>query len=159
MIRKKEMHTLATLSRYFNGLAGRTTLRSWLSTGRLNTTSTGGEGRLMEFDSQELQKLRMELINERSARLATAFNSGSNQGAGMSDEQLLDGYTNASLSPEQRGTLWPEIGRRMAESVSFRKFMDFHQAQKAEANRHANERFGNYYNVRDGRTERTEKRK
>ena len=45
MIRKKEIHTLATLSRYFTGLAGRTTLRSWLSTGRLNTTSTGGEGR------------------------------------------------------------------------------------------------------------------
>ena len=154
MIRKKEIHTLATLSRYFIGLAGRTTLRSWLSTGRLNTTSTGGEGRLMEFDSQELQKLRMELINERSARLATAFSSGSNQGAGLSDEELLDGYTNKSFSPEQRGSLWPEIGKRMAESVSFRKFMDFHQAQKAEANRYANERFGNIYNARDGRTEK-----
>jgi hypothetical protein len=108
----------------------------------------------MEFDSQELQKLRTELICEQSARLATAFNSGTNQGAGMSDEQLLDGYTNATLSPEQRGSLWPEIGRRMAESVSFRKFMDFHQAQKAEANRRANERFGNTYNARDGRTEK-----
>ena len=154
MIRKKEIHTLATLSRYFTGLAGRTTLRSWLSTGRLNTTSTGGEGRLMEFDSQELQKLRAELICERSARLATAFSSGSNQGAGMSDEELLDAYSNKGYSSEQRGSLWPEIGRRMAESVSFRKFMDFHQAQKAEANRHANERFGNIYNSRDGRTEK-----
>lgn len=154
MTKKTELHTTATLARLFTGLAGRTTIRSWLATGRLKPIGLGGEGRLMEFEQGQLQKLRHELLNEKSSRLATAFAAGAPDGAGLSDEQLLDGHSNEGLSPEQRAFYWPEISRRMGSSVTFRKFMEFHQANKASLMKKQHQSFGNTYNRQNGRTEK-----
>lgn len=154
MTKKTELHTTATLARFFTGLAGRTTIRSWLATGRLKPTGLGGEGRIMEFEQGHLIKLRNEVLNEKSSRLASAFSAGATDGAGLTDEQLLDGHSNEALSPEQRSSFWPEISKRMQASITFRKFMDFHQATKANSMKKQHQNFGNIYNRQDGRTEK-----